>query len=306
MSDERRPARSASAARGLGRGLSALLGDDAEAAPATAPAAGVATAAGSRPVPIEHLHRGRFQPRRQFDTEQIEALADSIRAQGVLQPLLVRPHPERPGEYEILAGERRWRAAQMAQLAEVPVLVREIGNREALEIALVENIQRQDLNGIEEARGYQRLTAEFGHTQEEIARVTGKSRPHIANTLRLLHLPEEVLALVEEGKLSPGHVRPLIGHDDAIAIARDAVRQGLTVRQIEARARPRPPAPPADKPRDAARAPNPDANLRALEHELETLTGMRSAIAEEEGIGSVTFIFTDLDQIDTLLGKLRR
>jgi ParB family chromosome partitioning protein len=296
MSDERRPL------RGLGRGLSALLGEDTEPVPPRM--AGAAPAlAGSRAVPIEHLHRGRFQPRRQFDAEQIEALAESIRAQGVLQPLLVRPHPDRPGEFEILAGERRWRAAQTAQLAELPVLVRETGNREALEIALVENVQRQDLNAVEEARGYQRLVAEFGHTQEDIARVTGKSRPHIANTLRLLNLPEEVLALVEEGKLSPGHVRPLIGREDAVAIAREAAQRGLTARQIEARTKPKPPA--AEKPAAPNLAPNPNVDLRALERELETLTGMKTVIAEDDGLGTVTFLYSDLDQIDELLAKLR-
>ncbi|HEX4112180.1 MAG TPA: ParB/RepB/Spo0J family partition protein [Stellaceae bacterium] len=298
MSDERRPL------RGLGRGLSALLGDDLQPAPVAAPMTNAVTPlAGSRSVAIEHLHRGRFQPRRQFDPEQIEALAESIRAQGVLQPLLVRPHPQHPGEFEILAGERRWRAAQAAQLVEVPVLVRDIDNRAALEVALVENVQRQDLNAIEEARGYQRLVDEFGHTQEDIARVTGKSRPHIANTLRLLNLPDEVLALVEEGKLSPGHVRPLIGHEDAVAIAREAEQRGLTARQIEARAKPKPPAP--EKPRVPEPGLNPNANLRALERELETLTGMKTMIAADDGLGTVTFIYSDLDQIDELLGKLR-
>jgi ParB family transcriptional regulator, chromosome partitioning protein len=291
MIDDKRPTR-------LGRGLSALLGDDSELA-APGPAN---TAAGSHPVPIEYLHRSRFQPRRNFDAEQIEALAASIRAQGVLQPLLVRPHPDRAGEYEILAGERRWRAAQAAQLTEVPVLVRDITNREALEIALVENVQRQDLNAIEEAQGYQRLITEFGHTQEEIARVTGKSRPHITNTVRLLNLPEEVLALVEEGTLSPGHVRPLIGRADAIAVAQEAVRRELNVRQVEARVRAQDKAAPAPGP---ALAPENDANLRALEHEFENLTGMKTQISGDGRRGTVVFSYTDLDQIDALRAKLR-
>jgi ParB family chromosome partitioning protein len=293
MSDDKKQA------RGLGRGLSALLGDDAE--PATAPGS---SAAGSRPVPIEHLHRGRFQPRRNFDPEQIQALADSMRAQGVLQPLLVRPHPELPGEYEILAGERRWRAAQVARLTELPVLVRDLGNREALEIALVENVQRQDLNAIEEARGYQRLVEEFGHTQEEIARVTGKSRPHIANTLRLLNLPEEVIVMVEEGKLSAGHVRPLVGHARALEIALDAARYGATVRQIENMARSW-----KERPAEETRytLPKPDVNIRALERELETLTGMGNKIMAKnaDGVGTIAFYYSNLDQIDELLEKLR-
>lgn len=291
MIDDKRPTR-------LGRGLSALLGDDSElAAPATA-----SSAAGSHPVPIEHLHRSRFQPRRNFDAEQIEALAASIRAQGVLQPLLVRPHPDRAGEYEILAGERRWRAAQAAQLTEVPVLVRDMTNREALEIALVENVQRQDLNAIEEAQGYQRLITEFGHTQEEIARVTGKSRPHITNTLRLLNLPDEVLALVEEGTLSPGHVRPLIGRADAIAVAQEAVRRALNVRQVEARVRAHDKAAPSP---GRATAPESDVNLRALEQEFENMTGMKTQISGDGRRGTVAFLYTDLDQIDALRAKLR-
>jgi ParB family transcriptional regulator, chromosome partitioning protein len=291
MIDDKRPTR-------LGRGLSALLGDDSEPA---APG-GVNTLSGSHPVPIEYLHRSRVQPRRYFDQAQIEALAASIRAQGVLQPLLVRPHPERAGEYEILAGERRWRAAQAAQLTEVPVLVRDLANREALEIALVENVQRQDLNAIEEAQGYQRLITEFGHTQEDIARVTGKSRPHITNTLRLLNLPDEVLALVEEGKLSPGHVRPLIGRADAIVIAQETVRRDLSVRQVEARVRAGDKAAP---PPGHVAASERDVNLRALEHEFENLTGMKTQISGDGRRGTVVFAYTDLDQIDALRGRLR-
>jgi ParB family chromosome partitioning protein len=292
MIDDKRPTR-------LGRGLSALLGDDSE--PAALGAAN--TVAGSHAVPIEYLHRSRFQPRRNFDAEQIEALAASIRAQGVLQPLLVRPHPDRAGEYEILAGERRWRAAQAAQLTEMPVLVRDITNRQALEIALVENVQRQDLNAIEEAQGYQRLITEFGHTQEEIARVTGKSRPHITNTLRLLNLPEEVLALVEEGELSPGHVRPLIGRADAILVAQEAVRRELSVRQVEARVRAHDKAAPSP---GGVIAPQNDVNLRALEQEFESLIGMKTQISGDGRRGTVVFSYTDLDQIDALRARLRQ
>jgi ParB family chromosome partitioning protein len=294
MSDERKPA------RGLGRGLSALLGDDETASVAP----GTQAPAGARAVPIEHLHRGRFQPRRHFDHEQIEALAESIRVQGVLQPLLVRPHPERPGEFEILAGERRWRAAAAAKLAEVPVLVRETSNREALEIALVENVQRQDLNPIEEARGYQRLVGEFNHTQEEIARVTGKSRPHITNMMRLLNLPDEILDLVEQGKLTAGHARPLVGHPDALVIARQAANLGLSVRQVELRARTGGKQSSPKQPREMR--PSADVNLRALERELEQATGMQASITDEDGAGTVTFSYSDLDQLDELVAKLRR
>jgi ParB family chromosome partitioning protein len=298
MSEDKRMGR-------LGRGLSALLGDDPPPMPVPATAESEAAAIGARPMPIERLHRGRFQPRRHFDPEQIEALAQSIRAQGVLQPLLVRPHPERPGDYEIVAGERRWRAAQAAQLTEVPVVVRDLEQREALEIALVENVQRQDLNAVEEARGYQRLVTEFGHKQEEIARVTGKSRPHIANTLRLLNLPEDVLTLIEEGKLSAGHARALIGHADATALARRAVAEQMNVRQVETLAKPSAaPTPVANG--HAAAAPQANPNLRDLMSELEGLTGMRTEITEKSGSGKLLFVFTDLDQIDALLAKLRR
>ena len=177
--------------RGLGRGLSALLGDE-EGVPEGAP----------RTIRIDLLHPGRYQPRHQFDPAAIETLAQSIREKGVLQPLLVRHHPSLTGEYEIIAGERRWRASQVAQLHEVPVVVREIDDREALEIALVENLQRQDLSALEEAEAYQRLMDEFRHTQEAVAQAVGKSRSHVANTLRLLELPLTVKRLLGEGKLT--------------------------------------------------------------------------------------------------------
>jgi ParB family transcriptional regulator, chromosome partitioning protein len=287
MSDERKPAKPV---RGLGRGLSALLGDD-----ATAPAA----ARGERQVAIEHIHRSRFQPRRNFDPEQLNSLAESIRAQGVLQPLLVRPHPEKAGEFEIVAGERRWRAAQLARLSELPVVTREVSDRDALELALVENVQRQDLNPIEEGRGYLRLIEEFGHTQDDIARATGKSRPHIANTMRLLMLPEEVIAMVEDGRLTAGHARPLIGHDQALAIAEDVVKRGLSVRQVEGRLKPRP------EHEAGARAPSADPNLRALERELESLLGLKARIEDlgRDG-GSITFSYANLDQLDDFLKRL--
>ncbi len=295
MSDAKRPPRQGAAARGLGRGLSALLGEDSDAA-----AAGMLH--GARNLPIELLHRGRFQPRRDFDAEQMRALADSIRAQGILQPLLARPHPERPGDYEILAGERRWRAAQLAQLTELPVLVRDISDREASEIALVENVQRQDLNPIEEARGYHRLIREFAHTQDDIARATGKSRPYIANLLRLLNLPDDVVALVEAGRLSAGHARALIGHERAAELAQAALRQGLTVRQVEALARRRP----AVKSRARHGAKPSDPNLRALERELEGLTGLKAEIEDSNGAGTLTLRYSSLDQLDAFLALLRK
>jgi ParB family chromosome partitioning protein len=187
--------------KNLGRGLAALLGED------DAEEGGAGAGRGNRAVPIEHLHPNRHQPRRHFDEEGVRQLSDSIKQNGILQPILVRKHPERDGEFEIVAGERRWRAAQLAQLHEVPVVESELDDRQALEVALVENVQRQDLNPLEEAEGYRRLIDDFGHSQEDLGRILGKSRSHIANTLRLLNLDDEVKALVGESKLSAGHAR---------------------------------------------------------------------------------------------------
>ena len=286
-------------ARGLGRGLSALLGEDQAADDAHA-----AAARDTRKVAIEKLHRGRFQPRRNFDAEQMAALTESVRAQGILSPLLVRAHPERQGEFEIVAGERRWRAAQAAKLAEVPVLLRELTDTQAMEIALVENVQRADLNPIEEADGYRRLMDEFHHTQEELARVTGKSRSHIANLLRLLSLPDEVKAMIEQGEISMGHARALIGHADALALAREVVRGGLSVRQTESLAKKIVQTPQQHAGKSAAPK---NADILALERELEILLGVKAKIAEAgAGAGSLTLSYKKLDQLDEILRRLRR
>ena len=287
--------------RGLGRGLSALLGEDASAPErdTTAPAKG------GRSVPIDQIYPGWFQPRRNFDEGELNALVESIVAQGILQPLLVRPHPKFAGAFEILAGERRWRAAQRAQLHEVPVLVKEIGDREALEIALVENIQRSDLNAIEEAQGYKRLIDEFSHTQEALATALGKSRSHIANLLRLLMLPQEIKDMVADGRLSMGHARALVGLDaeKALALAQTIVRDGLSVREAERAAKP-----PeetqfvAHKPRGGRRR---DANIVALERELSEALGLKVDIAFDGKRGALTIRYASLDQLDDVLGKLR-
>jgi len=284
-------------ARGLGRGLSALLGEDQLADDAQA------AARDTRKVAIEHLHRGRFQPRRHFDPAEMEALTESVRAQGILSPLLVRVHPDLPGEFEIVAGERRWRAAQAAKLAEVPVLLRDLTNTQAMEIALVENVQRADLNPVEEADGYRRLMDEFHHTQEDLARVTGKSRPHIANLLRLLSLPAEVKSLIEQGQISMGHARALIGHADAVTLAKAVVEGGLSVRQTEALAKHAAQTPAARK--GAAAAPTKNADIRALERELEILLGVKARITDEGGAGSLTLSYKKLDQLDEILRRLR-
>ena len=284
--------------RNLGRGLRALLGEDAVlAAPGTPeggkPASGVAS------LPVAVLRPSPFQPRRSFEPEAIESLAESIRERGVLQPLLVRPIADEPGQYEIVAGERRWRAAQRAQVHEVPAVVREMDDREVLEVALVENLQRQDLNALEEAEGYRRLQEEFQHTQEDLARVVGKSRSHIANTLRLLTLPDEVKSLVEKGEISAGHARALIGSPDPLALAREIVARGLNVRQTERLARAKPAAarkgPPAK-----------DTDTQALERDLTSFLGLRVSIEPAGKGGRLVLHYQTLEQLDDLLQRLGR
>jgi ParB family chromosome partitioning protein len=220
--------------RGLGRGLAALLGDDAQLAPppAGAPAAEDA-ARGAMTVPITWLKPGRLQPRTVFDPTRLAELAESIKAHGLVQPLLVRPLPNAPDQYEIVAGERRWRAAQQARLHEVPVVVRALDDRAVLEVALIENLQRADLGALEEARAYRRLMNEFGHTQEKVAGIVGKSRSHVANLVRLLDLPAEVRTQLERGLLEAGHARALIGTPDPVELASVIIADQMTVRQAE-------------------------------------------------------------------------
>lgn len=284
MTDERR----------LGRGLSALFGE--EAAPD-----GRDSSAAVRQLPVELLHPGRYQPRRNFDADNLAALVESIRAQGILQPLLVRPHPDLPDQYEIVAGERRWRAAQAAQLHEVPVVLRELGDREALEIAIVENVQRQDLSPLEEAEGYRRLLEEFAHTQEDLARAVGKSRSHIANMLRLLSLPPDVRQLLEEGKLTAGHARALLGVEDAAELAKEIVRHGMSVRQVERAAKAR-----ALRPGQAASLYGArDADTVALERELTQLLGLKVQVVFSGEGGMLTVHYRTLDQLEDVLRRLR-
>ena len=279
--------------RGLGRGLSALFGDEGP---------GVAEDATVQSVPIEFLEPGRFQPRRRFDEETVAQLAESIRERGILQPLIVRRVAN--DRYEIIAGERRWRAAQMAGQHEVPILVRDMTDREALEAAIVENVQREDLNAIDEADGYRRLIEEFGHTQEVVARIVGKSRSHIANALRLLGLPDGVTGMVAAGTLTAGHARALLALPDPAAAAADVVKKGLNVRQTELLARSG--AAPRRKVSVAAH----DADTAALEAELSRALGLRVAIVHGSGQGSgsgtLTVHYSDLDQLDAVVDRLRR
>lgn len=270
----------------LGRGLSALLGDE-----STSDAAATA--------PVTALRPGHFQPRKHMDEEALEELAQSIAEKGVLQPLLVRADPSREGGYEIVAGERRWRAAQRAGLHDVPILIRELSDRDACEIALVENLQRQDLSPMEEAEGYKRLMREFARTQEELAETVGKSRPHVANTLRLLTLPEAVQAMVRGGEVSAGHARALIGSSDPVALARTVAARGLNVRQTERLAK----ATGKAGGRKSA-ASQKDADTLALERDLSNRLGLAVEIRSTRNGGDVVLHYRSLDQLDAILTKL--
>ena len=282
--------------RGLGRGLSALLGDEISHAPERdASAAGATTM-----VPVELLSPGRLQPRRHMADQALEDLAQSIAEKGILQPILVRRHPDDPDSYEIIADERRWRAAQMAQVHEVPVVVREFNDREALEIGLIENLQRQDLSPLEEAEGYKRLLDEFAHTQDDLARSVSKSRSHVANMMRLLGLPASVKAMLDNGQLTAGHARALIGTSDPAALAEKVLKRGLNVRQTEqlakldARARPAQARPAAEK----------DADTLALERDLGNLLGLGVEIKLRRNGGSLVLNYSSLEQLDDILYRL--
>lgn len=277
--------------RGLGRGLSALLGDEAE------DYASLDRLRLSKMVPIEFLRPGGVQPRKHFDDESISALVESIREKGVLQPLLVRRHAEQTNAYEIVAGERRWRASQQAGLREVPVVIKELDDSEALEIALIENVQREDLTAIEEAEGYRRLMDEFDHTQEALAQAIGKSRSYIANLLRLLTLPDSVKQLVNEGTLSAGHARALINTDAPDALARKIVQRGLNVRQTEKLVK----QGGAPKPREPAAR---DPNIVALENDLGQLLGLKVTIKTRGEGGTLDIAYETLEQLDDVLHRL--
>ena len=269
----------------LGRGLAALLGDAVPAKPVS-----------RTTLPVTALSPGPFQPRMAMAPEALADLTASIKQQGVLQPLLARPDPAREGHYQIIAGERRWRAAQAAGLHEVPVLVRSLSDSEAMAAALVENLQRQDLDAIEEAEGYRRLQDEFGLTQDSLGGLVGKSRSHVANTLRLLGLPDPVRAQVQSGALSAGHARALLTHPDPVGAARQVVARGLNVRQTEAllNARSRP----VPLPRDADTA--------ALERQLAAALGLTVTVQQGARGGTVRIAYRTLDQLDEVIALLTR
>lgn len=301
-----RRAENAAGSRGLGRGLSALLGEADEAGDEAAAAAAPdreAVPAPNSEVPIELLRRNPEQPRRHFGEEEVEELADSIREKGVLQPILVRPAPGAEGEWQIVAGERRWRAAQRAGLKTVPVLIRELDDLEVLEVAIVENVQRADLNAVEEAQGYKVLLERFGRTQEAVAKVVGKSRAHVANTLRLLQLPEDVQQHLAAGRLSAGHARAIAATSDPSSLARRIVEDGLNVRQAEALAKAK--EAPARTPNRAAK-PGRNADIQALEQDLEDVLGVSVEVRDAEGQGELRLKYSSLEQLDDLCRRLTR
>ena len=290
--------------KNLGRGLAALLGDEEDDGEDYASLDKVRA---TRNVPIEQLQANRFQPRRLFDEEALDALSESIRAQGLLQPILVRRREDDPNSYEIIAGERRWRAAQKAQLHEVPVVVRDMADREALEIAIVENVQRRDLTPLEESEGYQRLMDEFQHTQEDLARVVGKSRSHIANMLRLLQLPDSVKQLVQAGEISAGHARALLNAEDSETLAKEVSKKGLSVRETERLAQQVKQAAKGQAGRPArSKAPQKDPDTRQLEDDLSSLLGLRVNIEFHGQGGTLTVHYKTLDQLDDVLNRLNQ
>jgi len=323
------------AGKGLGRGLSALLGDEPDAAPAH-PASDAPQTAAAGPtapgptaadlealrretftLPIEFLRPGKFQPRRMFDEEALQQLAQSIREKGLLQPILVRQTGK--DSYEILAGERRWRAAQLAKLHDVPVVLRDFADRDALEIALIENLQRRDLSPVEEAQGYARLRDEFGATQQELADALGKSRSHIANTLRLLDLPAKVRTLLDEGKIDAGHARALMGAKDIEALAQRVVSEALSVRQVEKLVQASHGATtgaPASDGKSKGGHPTASAttttaaksaDVRALEKQLEAALGLRVDIAQGDGEKTQVSLFcNDYEQLDDVVARLSK
>ena len=291
---------------GLGRGLSALLGEvesevlAASTNPNMQPNQAPGTSAeqrAPRTLPIALLRPNPFQPREHFDTDALEDLANSIREKGILQPIVVRPVPGQPDEYQIVAGERRWRAAQKARLHEVPVVIRAFTDAEALEVALIENIQRADLNAIEEARGYRQLIEKFNYTQDALGHVIGRSRSHVANTLRLLQLPQTVQDYIYSGKLSAGHARTLVGQADPEAMALELIEGRVNVREAEDRGR--------KAKGKKKRAHGKDADTRALEQSLSTQLGLTVVIGHKgDKGGELRIAYKTLEQLDDVCRKL--
>ena len=273
--------------KGLGRGLSSLLGDASKKIE-------------TNRVLIKDLIRNKFQPRKYFNKESLEELTNSIKEQGVIQPIIVRPDKLSEGKYEIIAGERRWLASQNAGLHEVPVVILNVNDVKSLEFSIVENVQRQDLNPIEEARGYQRLVDDFNYNQEKLSKFIGKSRSYIANSLRLLGLPEEVLLMVEKGNLSAGHARSLIGLNNSVDIAKKIIEKKLSVRQSEILAR-------QFRDKKFKLILKKDSNILDLQKDLEEKTGLNVSINNKKNnSGTISFEYHDLDQLDKLINTIKK
>ena len=273
--------------KGLGRGLSSLLGD-------------TSNKVKTNKIPIKDIIRNKFQPRKNFDKESLEELSSSIKKQGVIQPIIVRPDNSADGKYEIIAGERRWLASQNAGLHEVPVVIlNNIDDVKSLEFAIVENVQRQDLNAIEEAKGYQRLVDEFNYNQEKLSELIGKSRSYIANSLRLLSLPSEVLTMVEQGNLSAGHARSLINLNNSLEIAKKIVEKKLSVRQSEILVR-------QFKDKKFKLVHKKDSNILDLQKNLEEKTGLSVSINNKKNnTGTISFDYQNLEQLDKLINTIK-
>ena len=273
--------------KGLGRGLSSLLGDSSKKI-------------NTNKISIKDISRNKLQPRKHFDKDSLEELTNSIKKQGVIQPIVVRPDKSSEGKYEIVAGERRWLASQNAGLHEVPVVILNIDDVKSLEFAIVENVQRQDLNSIEEARGYQRLINDFNYNQEKLSQFIGKSRSYIANSLRLLSLPEEVLLMVEQGNLSAGHARSLIGLVNSVDIAKKIIQKKLSVRQSEILAR-------QFRDKKFKLVSKKDPNILDLQKVLEEKVGLTVSINNKKNnSGTISFEYQDLDQLNRLIDTIKK
>jgi len=294
--------------RGLGRGLSALLGEGEEAEAIRADTSNAQRSSANRngvqTLPIELIEPNPDQPRKVFTESDLAELAESIATKGLLQPILVRPMPGQTERYQIVAGERRWRAAQRAQLHEAPCLVRELTDRETLEIAIVENVQRADLNPVEEARAFRQLVETFGHTQEEVAKAVGKSRAHVANTLRLLAMPKAVLAYLEQGAISAGHARAIATAPNPEALAEQIVRDGLSVRAAEALARNASGGGAPERKASSGASQTKDADTRALEADLSSRLGLAVEIKAKGEQGELRVKFASLEQLDDVCRRL--